>query len=165
MQSVKTLIIYLQEMIKLITDLTEEISAAQISYWKKDEMRNALKALKKKIDDKDRERKAAVINEVVDLAKSILTENPNLPFFVHEFNGKFVLYSSLCHYTNIIPIGHPFEFCKWGPGKNSSNKSTNSVIVLPLWQKLPKTRQNETIIALVPINALIYTSDFFNGGY
>ena len=82
-------------MVKLITDLTEEISAAQISYWKKDEMRNALKALKKKIDDKDRERKAAVINEVVDLAKSILTENPNLPFFVHEFNGKFVLYSSL----------------------------------------------------------------------
>jgi alanyl-tRNA synthetase len=78
-------------MVRLITDLTEEISAAQISYWKKDEMRNALKALKKKIDDKDRERKAAVINEVVDLAKSILTENPNLPFFVHEFNGKFVL--------------------------------------------------------------------------
>ena len=75
-------------MVKLITDLTEEISAAQVSYWKKDEMRNALKALKKKIDDKDRERKAAVINEVVDLAKSILTENPNLPFFVYEFNGK-----------------------------------------------------------------------------
>ena len=77
-------------MVKLITDLTEEISAAQVSYWKKDEMRNALKALKKKIDDKDRERKAAVINEVVDLAKSILTENPNLPFFVHEFNGKLL---------------------------------------------------------------------------
>jgi len=76
-----------KEMVKLITDLTEEISAAQISYWKKDEMRNALKALKKKIDDKDRERKAAVINEVVDLAKSILAENPNLPFFVHEFNA------------------------------------------------------------------------------
>merc|ERR1712223_807900 len=54
-----------KEMVKLITDLTEGISAAQISYWKKDEMRNALKALKKKIDDKDRERKAAVMTEVV----------------------------------------------------------------------------------------------------
>ena len=75
-------------MVKLITDLNEDISAAQISYWKKDEMRNALKTLKKKIDDKDRERKAAVMTEVVDLAKSILTENPNMPFFVYEFNGK-----------------------------------------------------------------------------
>ena len=75
-------------MVKKITDLSDDISAAQISYWKKDEMRNALKALKKKIDDKDRERKAAVLTEVVDLSKSILTQNPNMPFFVYEFNGK-----------------------------------------------------------------------------
>ena len=76
-----------KEMVKLITDLTEDISAAQISYWKKDEMRNNLKALKKKIDDKDRERKAAVMNEVVDLAKSLLTSNPNMPLFVYEFQA------------------------------------------------------------------------------
>jgi len=76
-----------KEMVKKITDLSDDISAAQISYWKKDEMRNALKALKKKIDDKDRERKAAVLTEVVDLSKSILTQNPNMPFFVYEFNA------------------------------------------------------------------------------
>jgi len=28
-----------KEMVKLITDLTEDISAANISHWKKDEMR------------------------------------------------------------------------------------------------------------------------------
>ena len=137
-------------MVRLITDLTEEISAAQISYWKKDEMRNALKALKKKIDDKDRERKAAVINEVVDLAKSILTENPNLPFFVHEFNGKFVLYSSLSQYTNFITIGHPapLNLESGDTVKISSNKSTNSP-----WHSY--------MVSLRDIHSLYFTVIFF----
>lgn len=74
-----------KEMVKLITELTEDISAAQISYWKKDEMRNKLKALKKKIDDQDRERKAAVMTQVVDLAKTILNSHSNMPLFVYEF--------------------------------------------------------------------------------
>jgi alanyl-tRNA synthetase len=76
-----------KEVTKLITNLTEDISAAQISYWKKDEMRTDLKALKKTIDDKDREMKAGVTNDVVELAKTILTSNPNLPFLVYEFNA------------------------------------------------------------------------------
>ena len=76
-----------KEMIKLITDLTEDISAAQVSYWKKDELRNSLKSLKKAIDDKDRERKAAVLSEVVESAKVLLNENPNLPLLVYEFKA------------------------------------------------------------------------------
>ncbi len=76
-----------KQMVKMITDLTEEISAALISYWKKDEMRNKLKALKKKIDDKDRERKAAVITETANFAKTLLESNPGLPFLVFELNA------------------------------------------------------------------------------
>ena len=74
-------------MIKLITECGEDISAAQVSYWKKDELRNALKVLKKAIDDKEKARKTAVINEVVESAKTILNANPNLPFLVYEFKA------------------------------------------------------------------------------
>lgn len=45
-----------KEMVKLITELTEDISAANIAHWKKDELRTELKNLKKTIDDKDRAR-------------------------------------------------------------------------------------------------------------
>ena len=62
-----------KEMVKLITDLTENISAVTISYWVKDEMRNSLKAVKKAIDDKERAKKAAVMTEVVEKAKAMLT--------------------------------------------------------------------------------------------
>ena len=66
-----------KQMIKLITECGEDISAAQVSYWKKDELRNALKVLKKAIDDKEKARKTALINEVVESAKTILNANPN----------------------------------------------------------------------------------------
>ena len=76
-----------KQMIKLITECGDDISAAQVSYWKKDELRNALKVLKKTIDDKEKTRKTAVINEVVESAKTLLNANPNLPFLVHEFKA------------------------------------------------------------------------------
>ena len=76
-----------KQMIKLITECGDDISAAQVSYWKKDELRNALKMLKKTIDDKEKTRKTAVINEVVESAKTLLNANPNLPFLVHEFKA------------------------------------------------------------------------------
>ena len=76
-----------KQMIKLITECGDDISAAQVSYWKKDELRNALKMLKKTIDDKEKTRKTAVINEVVESAKTLFNANPNLPFLVHEFKA------------------------------------------------------------------------------
>ena len=76
-----------KQMIKLITECGDDISAAQVSYWKKDELRNALKVLKKTIDDKEKTRKTAVINEVVESAKTLFNANPNLPFLVHEFKA------------------------------------------------------------------------------
>lgn len=76
-----------KEAVKLITDLTEDISAAVISYWVKDEMRNRLKAVKKAIDDKDRARKAALLGEVVDKAKAVLVANPDLPYLVYQLDA------------------------------------------------------------------------------
>lgn len=50
-------------------------------------MRNELKAVKKAIDDKDRARKAALLTEVVESVKSLLTSNPDLPYLVYELNA------------------------------------------------------------------------------
>ena len=76
-----------KEMVKIITDLTEDISAATISYWRKDEMRTALKSVKKTIDDKNRARKAALMTECVETMKTILGENKDLPYIVHVLNA------------------------------------------------------------------------------
>lgn len=78
-----------KEMVKLITDLTEDISAAQISYWRKDELRSELKGLKKAIDDKDKAKKAAVLTQVVEKAKTIVEQHKNEPFLVYEFENAY----------------------------------------------------------------------------
>jgi hypothetical protein len=53
------------------------------SFYKFSELKN----VKKAIDDKDRARKASVLNVVADTAKSILQANPGLPFLVYDFNA------------------------------------------------------------------------------
>ncbi|KAM7354100.1 alanine--tRNA ligase, cytoplasmic isoform 2-T3 [Cochliomyia hominivorax] len=73
--------------VKKIVDLTEEISQANISYVKKDEMRNCLKNLKKKIDDKERALKNAVSVTVVEKAKELCTSNPNIPIMVEQLEA------------------------------------------------------------------------------
>lgn len=42
----------------------QEVAQSVICYWKKDELRKELKGLKKKVDEIDKARKAAVLNEV-----------------------------------------------------------------------------------------------------
>ncbi|XP_018322304.1 alanine--tRNA ligase, cytoplasmic [Agrilus planipennis] len=64
--------------VKKIVELTNEISQAVIPYWKKDELRNVLKGLKKNLDDKERADKAAIANQVIEDAKKIITENKAL---------------------------------------------------------------------------------------
>ena len=49
-----------------IQTLTEEVGSSQISQWLRDNLRNSLKALKKKMDDKEKDRKNAKIAEVGD---------------------------------------------------------------------------------------------------
>ncbi|CAK1549842.1 unnamed protein product [Leptosia nina] len=68
-----------KETVKKIVELTNEISQAQISYWKKEELRTMLKNLKKQLDDKERAAKAATINLVTEKAKEIcLNDNTSL---------------------------------------------------------------------------------------
>ncbi|XP_040574942.1 alanine--tRNA ligase, cytoplasmic [Lepeophtheirus salmonis] len=76
-----------KEMVKLITNLSEDISSSTISQWKKDEMRNSLKALKKTIDDKSKAKKAAVLSQIVEEAKIMVGNNENAPFLVKELNA------------------------------------------------------------------------------
>lgn len=76
-----------KEILKKIVDLTNEISQAQISYWKKDELRNMLKNLKKQLDDKERASKAAIINQITEKAKEICLEEKNSEIIVTELKA------------------------------------------------------------------------------
>lgn len=76
-----------KEIVKKLVDLTNDISQAQISYWKKDELRSMLKNLKKQLDDKERASKAATINEVTEKAKEICLENKNSELIVSELKA------------------------------------------------------------------------------
>nr|XP_023020343.1 alanine--tRNA ligase, cytoplasmic [Leptinotarsa decemlineata] len=95
-----------KEHVKKIVELTEEVSQAVIPYWKKDEMRNTLKNLKKALDDKDRAVKAAVANKVVDEVKEFVKEHPNLPVLVKElkaFNNTKALDTALKQVRSLSP--------------------------------------------------------------
>lgn len=76
-----------KETSKKIVDLTNEISQAQISYWKKDELRNTLKNMKKQLDDKERAAKAATINQVTEKAKEMCLENKDAKVVVCELKA------------------------------------------------------------------------------
>ena len=78
-----------KDAVKLITELGDDISESQISYWKKDEMRNKLKALKKAVDDRDKAKKAAVMTEIVETAKALCNANKTVSIprqFLLNFN-------------------------------------------------------------------------------
>lgn len=95
-----------KEYVKKIVELTEEVSHAVIPYWRKDEIRNTLKTLKKKLDDKDRAAKAAVANQVVDQVKEIVKANINIPVIVLElkaFNNTKALDSALKQVRSLSP--------------------------------------------------------------
>jgi len=72
---------------KQIINLDDEISQSSISYWKRDSLRGDLKVLKKKMDDIDKARKMAVVNEVTEETKKMIEANPNQSFIVHEFKA------------------------------------------------------------------------------
>ncbi|XP_011689776.1 PREDICTED: alanine--tRNA ligase, cytoplasmic isoform X2 [Wasmannia auropunctata] len=61
-----------KEHVRKIVELSDEISHALISAHSKDNMRNALKELKRSLDDKERAAKAAVATTVVKTAQSII---------------------------------------------------------------------------------------------
>ncbi|XP_028147378.1 alanine--tRNA ligase, cytoplasmic [Diabrotica virgifera virgifera] len=95
-----------KEYVKSIVELTEEVSHALIPYWKKEEIRNILKNLKKALDDKDRAAKAAVANQVVEEIKEFVKTNPNIPILVKElkaFNNTKALDSALKQVRTLSP--------------------------------------------------------------
>lgn len=76
-----------KDIVKRIVDLTNDISHAQISYWKKDELRNMLKNLKKQLDDKERAVKAETINKVAEKAKELCIEEKDSKVIVAELKA------------------------------------------------------------------------------
>jgi len=86
-QKVSSKDLTLKEKVKLLTELGDDISAANISYHAKDTMRNNIKNIKKVIDDEDRARKNAVMGEVVESAKALLEANPSLPYLVYHLEA------------------------------------------------------------------------------
>ncbi|XP_076172358.1 alanine--tRNA ligase, cytoplasmic isoform X3 [Ptiloglossa arizonensis] len=68
--------------VKKIIELTDDISRATISSWKKDKMRKILKDLKKALDDKERAAKATIANAVVDTIHQIIQHNVGCPVLV-----------------------------------------------------------------------------------
>lgn len=92
--------------VKRIVDLSEEIAHANISYVKKDEMRNCLKNLKKNIDDKDRALKNAVSVIVVEKAKELCVKHPNVPIIVEQleaYNNTKALDAALKQVRSLNP--------------------------------------------------------------
>lgn len=76
-----------KDIVKKIVDLTNEISHAQISYWKKDELRNMLKNLKKQLDDKERAAKAETVNKVTEKAKELCLKEKDSKVIVSELKA------------------------------------------------------------------------------
>ncbi|XP_006613091.1 alanine--tRNA ligase, cytoplasmic isoform X1 [Apis dorsata] len=64
-----------KEHIKKIVELTDDVSHAIISSWKKDKIRKILKDLKKLLDDKERAIKTAIANVVLDNIQQIIQQN------------------------------------------------------------------------------------------
>ncbi|XP_066580958.1 alanine--tRNA ligase, cytoplasmic isoform X2 [Prorops nasuta] len=67
---------------KKIVELIEDISQAIIPSWRKDEMRDILKVLKKSIDDKERIAKAAIANLVIEAVEEKIKANIGIPVLV-----------------------------------------------------------------------------------
>ncbi|KAL1256880.1 hypothetical protein QQF64_012425, partial [Cirrhinus molitorella] len=72
---------------KEIADMTESLGTAVISQWRKDEMRDSLKGLKKIMDDLDRASKADVQKRVLEKTKEIIDSKPNQPLIVMEMEN------------------------------------------------------------------------------
>ncbi|XP_068620929.1 alanine--tRNA ligase, cytoplasmic [Battus philenor] len=78
----------LKEIVRKIVDLTNDISHAQISYWKKEELRNMLKGLKKQLDDKERASKAMIITQAIEKTKELCIEKKESTVIVSELNAS-----------------------------------------------------------------------------
>ncbi|NXK47545.1 SYAC protein, partial [Chauna torquata] len=72
---------------KEITDLSETLATAVIPQWQKDELREAVKALKKVMDDLDRASKADIQKRVLEKTKQVIESYPNQPLVIMEMEN------------------------------------------------------------------------------
>jgi len=74
----------LKSMTQDIVKLTDEISEASIPYWKKNELRDELKATKKTLDDADRAAKAGRAQRILQKAADLAKSNQDKTFLVEQ---------------------------------------------------------------------------------
>ncbi|XP_037265065.1 alanine--tRNA ligase, cytoplasmic [Falco biarmicus] len=72
---------------KEIMDLSETLATAVIPQWQKDELREAVKALKKIMDDLDRASKADIQKRVLEKTKQVIESHPNQPLVIMEMEN------------------------------------------------------------------------------
>uniref|UniRef100_H3CEF1 Alanine--tRNA ligase n=1 Tax=Tetraodon nigroviridis TaxID=99883 RepID=H3CEF1_TETNG len=72
---------------KEIAEVAESIGTAAISQWRKDEMRDALKGLKKVMDDLDRSYKADIQKRVLERTAEEIRSRPDQPLLVMELES------------------------------------------------------------------------------
>ncbi|XP_013181141.1 PREDICTED: alanine--tRNA ligase, cytoplasmic [Papilio xuthus] len=77
-----------KEVVRKIVELTNDVSHAQISYWKKEELRNLLKGFKKQLDDKERASKAMIITQVIEKTKELCLEEKDSKVIVTELKAS-----------------------------------------------------------------------------
>lgn len=77
----------MKDITKEINDLNIDVSQATIPYVKKDEFRNTIKELKKKLADREKALKAAVATFILEQTKQLCEKNPDAKFFVHQFTA------------------------------------------------------------------------------
>lgn len=72
---------------KKITEITEDIAKATLPYWKKEDLRNLLKNMKKTLDEAERAQKAAHANKVLEVVKSLVEERKADKFLVEVLDA------------------------------------------------------------------------------
>ncbi|XP_047480705.1 alanine--tRNA ligase, cytoplasmic-like isoform X1 [Penaeus chinensis] len=76
-----------KEVVRLLTEMLNDINHAQIQHWRKEELRKAVEAVKKVQGDADRARKTAISKEAIQITKNVLAANPNIPYLVTELKA------------------------------------------------------------------------------
>ncbi|XP_046469188.1 alanine--tRNA ligase, cytoplasmic [Neodiprion pinetum] len=138
-----------KEHVKAIVDLTEDVSHAIIPYWKKDEMRNTLKTLKKSIDDKERAAKAAVANLVVQKTADLIKRNVGVAVLVElleAYSNTKALDSALKQVKSLSPETSALFF-----SVDNDAKKIFALSAVPKSAVAKGLKANEWIQAVAPL--------------
>lgn len=142
--------------VKRIVELSDAISHAQISYWRKDELRNILKNFKKQLDDKERAAKALILTAVADKAKEICLQKKDENIIVAELkasNNTKALDAALKQVKQLCPTTAAMFF--------SVDNDGNKIYCLA---SVPKNAIEKGLKASEWVNSVIEIMDGKGGG-